>query len=89
MRVVVQAKELFSAVKAGDLGTVTRLINAGFNVNTRSESDGGATALFLAVRCGHLPIVRFLLSGSSRLLSLPFCSPAAACSSASFSNRII
>lgn len=66
VRAVAQAKELFSAVKAGDLTTVTRIINAGFNVNTRSVSDGGATALFLAVRSSHLAIVRFLLSGSNR-----------------------
>ena len=50
---------LIKAVQAGDLKTVTELVEAG--VNLRQQDERGATALHHAV-CGHYEIAEFLLS---------------------------
>lgn len=57
-------RQLLDAARAGDLATVTTLINAGMFVDTYYTHDPnyGETALMLAARNGHTEMVDFLLS---------------------------
>jgi hypothetical protein len=54
-----QAEEFFAAVRAGDLGRVKALLEAGVDVNTKYRY--GTTALFPACDRGHTEIVKLLL----------------------------
>jgi ankyrin repeat protein len=54
-----------AAVKAGDVKALDTLVDAGADVDARDEH--GQTALMIAAREGHTPIVRLLVSRGAGL----------------------
>jgi len=63
-----QSSSLFQAVASGDENSVTRLLEAGADVNARN--DGGQTPLILAILSGHLHLLgRLQKAGANPLVS--------------------
>lgn len=60
------AKALCKAARKGDLGTLEELVSASpWSVNERNQD--GRTALIVAIRHSHVPIVRFLISKGAHI----------------------
>ena len=51
---------MLDAAQAGNLGEVYRLVNNGTSIEARNDS--GDTALILAAKHGHIPVVAWLLN---------------------------
>jgi hypothetical protein len=63
-------RALLEAAEDGDVNDMTKLLDAGANVNAKFNGDG--TALIVAAREGHMPAVKFLLDrGADVDLAVP------------------